>query len=114
MRTESCALKNVLFLSSIAGQYVADEQPDEYGLTKACVQKLASQLAIKLVKQKIAVNTVVLGYVKQAKKTSRNDGFFNTGEYVVPSGTVLEPNEIADLMHRIIDLALSNRLFSGK
>ena len=113
-RGKDSVLKNIIFLSSIASNYVADEQPDAYGMTKACVEKLASQLSVRLSKENISVNTLVLGYVKQSMKVERCDGFFNTGEYILPSNKVPNPSEIAHLIHGIEKLALTNRLFTGQ
>ena len=114
LQKKNNSLKTILFISSIGGEYVALEQPYAYGLTKICVQKLAKDLAVRLSERQITVNTLILGYVKQGQRIKRDEGFFNTAELVIPSRCVPDPKEIAQLMHDLVNLGLSNQLFTAQ
>lgn len=114
IKTTSECLRNILFVSSMAAEYVATEQSDAYGLSKACINKLAQELSVRLSGEGISVNTIMLSYVKQEKKISREEGFYQTAEKIIPSKKAPEPEEIADLIVGVIRLANQNRLFSGQ
>jgi len=114
IKESSECLSNILFVSSLAAGYVATEQSDAYGVCKACINKLAQELSVRLSSGGVSVNTVMLGYVKQDRQISRDGGFYQTAEKVIPSKHPPEPKEIADLILGVVKLAKQNRLFTGQ
>ena len=75
---------------------------------------MSQELAVRLSKEKINVNTLMLGYVKQERKILREEDFYQTSEKVIPSKQTPDPEEIAGLILGILELSNCNRLFSGQ
>ena len=75
---------------------------------------MSQELAVRLSKEKINVNTLMLGYVKQERKILREEDFYQTSEKVILSKQTPDPEEIAGLILGILELSNCNRLFSGQ
>jgi NAD(P)-dependent dehydrogenase (short-subunit alcohol dehydrogenase family) len=95
-------LNNITFISSPASQYVSDEQPIGYHITRSSLESMVRYLAIEFSSKDIAVNAVRLGYVKSPScKENRDLGFYSCDAVAVPRGFAPTPMEVANAIDQL-------------
>lgn len=94
-------LSNILFIGSHAAEYVSDEQPVQYHITRSALESMARHLAITLSCKNIAVNIIRLGYITNGShSTERDEGYYQMDKFAVPRGFGASPEEVALVIDR--------------
>lgn len=101
-------LRNIVYISSPASQYVSDEQPIGYHFARAALESMVRCLAVEFSGRNIAVNALRIGYIKPScKKKSRSTNFYSCDSVAVPRGFAPGPDEVAHAIDQISKLESS-------
>ena len=102
------SLRNIVNISSIYGSVVPnlklykDPPAINYGVTKAALEQLTKELAVRLAKKNICVNSIAFGGVEGRAKIN----FKKKYSELCPSGRMLKENEI----YGPLDMILSKKM----
>jgi 3-oxoacyl-[acyl-carrier protein] reductase len=110
-------IRNVVFISSIAGNLVMHEPPIEYSVAKSALNVFAKHMALRYAKQGMLINVIAPGNLlfpgsvwdKKLKNNTLN--LKNYLDREVPTGRLIKPHSIAGMVEYLL---LSNQDMTGQ
>jgi len=100
-------LRSVIFISSPAASYVAEEQPIGYHITRSAIESMVRYTAVMLSSRDIAVNAIRLGYVKMNIVSNNKVRCSDTDQIVIPRGFAPSSDEIARAIYTMTQIDTS-------
>ena len=91
---------SIVIVSSIAGHFIADEQPLSYHVVKSALNQLARYYAVKLGPKGIKVNCVSPGIIFKEEGTEfyeKNKRLFDIYKQITPLGRLCIPEDISNV-----------------